>query len=91
MRRTGWNLSVAYQYRVVQLKQVLLQINAECIGSSLKLLAFFSGAIGTVNCTTENAFDRGCLRLLTTYIEDHAVSLGTAGVIVALIQVNGRT
>lgn len=62
-------------------------------GTQLHRFNFFyysTGTIGTVNCTTTNAFDRGCLKLLTFYIEDHAISLGTAGVIVALIQVNSE-
>ncbi|KAJ6632652.1 CD63 antigen, partial [Pseudolycoriella hygida] len=48
-----------------------------------------SGTIGSINCTEENSFQQGCLKLLTIYIEDHAVSLGTAGVIVALVQLVG--
>lgn len=58
-------------------------------GVPVSCCAVKTGAIDSVNCTVDNAFERGCLRLLTTYIEDHAVSLGTAGVIVALIQLIG--
>ncbi|KAG4071899.1 hypothetical protein HA402_006060 [Bradysia odoriphaga] len=64
-------------------------MNSPIAGVPVSCCQIETGTVTTVNCTTENAFDRGCLKLLTTYIEEHAVSLGAAGVIVALIQLVG--
>jgi len=48
-----------------------------------------SGAVTNYTCGLENANKIGCLVTLTDYISTHAVSLGTAGVIVALFQLVG--
>lgn len=51
------------------------------------------GAVGTFSCTAENSDNNrndrvGCLLDFSNYIADHAVSLGAAGVIIAVLQVS---
>jgi len=48
-----------------------------------------SGLVTTLNCNITNAFPKGCLNKLSVYVKEHAVSLGTAGVILAMIQLIG--
>lgn len=51
------------------------------------------GTVGTFSCTAENADTNrnvgiGCLLGFSNYIADHAVSLGAAGVVIAVLQVS---
>jgi len=48
-----------------------------------------SGTIDSINCTVTNAFQQGCLNKLSVYVKEHAVSLGAAGVTLALFQLVG--
>lgn len=50
-----------------------------------------NGIVGNFSCTVENEdtnrFKLGCLTEFSNFIEAHAVSLGAAGVVIAIIQV----
>lgn len=85
-----WKLTEGIPMSCCTIDEGLKQIFHKVI--NLKILFFsLSGAIGQFNCTNQNAFKTGCLVMLSTYVKSHAVSLGAAGVTLALIQVNGLT
>lgn len=51
-----------------------------------------SGVVGTFQCTAHiediNRYSKGCLAEFTEFIANHAVSLGTAGSLIAIVQVS---
>jgi len=64
-------------------------MNETTKGVPISCCPIVSGTIETLNCTTTNAYNKGCLVKLSVYVKEHAVSLGAAGVTLALFQLVG--